>query len=281
MCGRYKRRSDKQKIAEAFSVNVGLDETFFEPGDDFSPQSIQPVIHLNEDGDRQIEMMRWSFKLPDRPRPLFNARSEGIERAAFWKNAFLKGRCIVPGDAIFEWKEVEKGRKKPKYEFVIPGQEPFGMAAVWRLWKEPEDRAVGANLRDPDRRAQRIDGSHSQPHDHIPGTARLRGISCACRKTAGSPATHFACEQDEGDLGRDHSNHQQGSRFVRQPMNGFAAERTIVFSIFVFAPCNYRKRSITNSNSRMALLRQRRASSSCPSRDAPRSKVSLSSRTMN
>ena len=87
MCGRYKRRSDKQKIAEAFSVNAGLDETFFEPGDDFSPQSIQPVIHLNEDGDRQIEMMRWSFKLPDRPRPLFNARSEGIERAAFWKNA--------------------------------------------------------------------------------------------------------------------------------------------------------------------------------------------------
>lgn len=23
----------------------------------------------------------------------------------------------------------------PKYEIVIPGQEPFGMAGVWKLWK--------------------------------------------------------------------------------------------------------------------------------------------------
>ncbi len=28
-----------------------------------------------------------------------------------------------------------KGQKKPKYEFTIPGQEPFGMAGVWKLWK--------------------------------------------------------------------------------------------------------------------------------------------------
>ena len=103
MCGRYKRRSDKQRIAETFAVAAGLDETFFDPGDDFSPQSMQPVIHLNEDGERQIEMMRWAFKLPDRARLLFNARSEGIERAKYWKDAFLRGRCIVPGDAIYEW----------------------------------------------------------------------------------------------------------------------------------------------------------------------------------
>ena len=83
--------------------------------------------------------MRWAFKLPDRPRPLFNARSEGIEHAKFWKDAFLKGRCIVPGDAIYEWQEVKKG-KKPKYEFVIPGQEPFGMAAVWKLWKNAKTK---------------------------------------------------------------------------------------------------------------------------------------------
>ncbi|WP_084214454.1 SOS response-associated peptidase family protein [Terriglobus sp. TAA 43] len=28
-------------------------------------------------------------------------------------------------------------RKKPKWEFTIPGQRPFGMAAVWKLWKNP------------------------------------------------------------------------------------------------------------------------------------------------
>jgi len=133
MCGRYRRKSDKQRIAEAFQVEVGLDDLPYEEGDDLRPQSLQPVIFTNNDGERQIELMRWAFKLPDRL--LFNARSEGIERSKFWKDAFLTGRCIVPADAIYEWKEAETGKKKPKYEFTIPGQQPFGMAAVWKLWK--------------------------------------------------------------------------------------------------------------------------------------------------
>jgi putative SOS response-associated peptidase YedK len=133
MCGRFKRGSDKQRIADAFAVSAGLDETFFESEDYLRPQSMQPVIYLNEDGERKIEMMRWAFKLPDRL--LFNARSEGIERSNFWADAFLKGRVIVPGDAIYEWQEAEKGKKKPKYEFVVRGHKPFGMAGVWKLWK--------------------------------------------------------------------------------------------------------------------------------------------------
>jgi putative SOS response-associated peptidase YedK len=136
MCGRYKRTSDKQRIEEVFSVQVGLDDLPYEEGNDLRPQSLQPVILKNEAGERQIELMRWAFKLPDRL--LFNARSEGIEQSKFWKDPFLTGRCIVPGDAVYEWQEVEKGKKKPKYEFVIPGQEPFGMAAVWKFWKNPK-----------------------------------------------------------------------------------------------------------------------------------------------
>jgi putative SOS response-associated peptidase YedK len=61
---------------------------------------------------------------------LFTARSEGIERAQFWKDSFLKRRCIVPADAFFEWQKVEHGKRKTKYEVVIPGREPFGIAGV-------------------------------------------------------------------------------------------------------------------------------------------------------
>jgi putative SOS response-associated peptidase YedK len=98
VCGRYKRVSDKQRIAEAFKVSVGLDETVFDEGDDLRPRSMQPVIYTNDSGERQMELMQWAFKLPDRL--LFNARSEGIECSKFWKDAFLTGRCILPGDAI-------------------------------------------------------------------------------------------------------------------------------------------------------------------------------------
>lgn len=81
MCGRYRRRSDKQRIAEAFQISAGLEELYVTAEDDTAPGSIQPVVHINKDGERQIGLMRWGFKLPDRL--LFNARSEGIEIAQF------------------------------------------------------------------------------------------------------------------------------------------------------------------------------------------------------
>lgn len=135
MCGRYRRRSDKQCIAEAFAVHAGLDELYLESEDDIAPGSIQPVVRLNPDGERQIELMRWGFKLPDRL--LFNARSEGIERANFWKELFSKRRCIIPADSFYEWQQAKSGRK-PRFEITIPGRQPFGMAGVWSQWKNPK-----------------------------------------------------------------------------------------------------------------------------------------------
>ncbi|MFP5276273.1 MAG: SOS response-associated peptidase [Acidobacteriota bacterium] len=139
MCGRYRRRSDKQRIAEAFEVGMGLEELYLEPEEDIAPGSIQPVVLTNQAGEREIVLMRWGFKLPDRH--LFNARSEGIDRAQFWKDSFQLRRCIVPADAIFEWKQMLHG-KKPKYEITIPGREPFGMAGVWKPWKNPRTNQV-------------------------------------------------------------------------------------------------------------------------------------------
>jgi putative SOS response-associated peptidase YedK len=135
MCGRYRRRSDKQRIAEAFEVGMGLDELYLETQDDIAPGSVQPVVLENADGARQIEMMRWGFKLPDRF--LFNARSEGVETSRFWKESFRQRRCLVPADSFYEWQKV-KGGKKPKYEFEIVGRQPFGMAGIWAPWKNPK-----------------------------------------------------------------------------------------------------------------------------------------------
>ena len=136
MCGRYRRRSDKQRIAEAFAVHDCLDELQHEPEEDIAPGSIQPVVRLNDEGERQLEFMRWGFKKED-GRLLFNARSEGIETANFWKKAFNERRCIIPADSFFEWRKVQTG-KKPKYEFTIRQGQPFGMAGLWSRWKNPK-----------------------------------------------------------------------------------------------------------------------------------------------
>ena len=64
MCGRFKRKSDKQKVARVFEVQAGLEDTDFAPGDDLRPQSMQPVVYMNEAGERQIELMRWGANSP-------------------------------------------------------------------------------------------------------------------------------------------------------------------------------------------------------------------------
>ena len=46
MYGRYRRKSDKQRIAEVFQVEVSLNDLPYEEGDDLRPQSLQPVIYL-------------------------------------------------------------------------------------------------------------------------------------------------------------------------------------------------------------------------------------------
>jgi putative SOS response-associated peptidase YedK len=130
MCGRYKRKSDKHRIAEAFQIQQALEEMCLEPDDDISPGSVQPVVYSGEDGTRQLELMRWGFKMPDRL--LFNARSEGINRWSVWRESFETRRCIVPADSFYEWEKLRKGRK---YEFTVPGRELFGMAGIWAPWK--------------------------------------------------------------------------------------------------------------------------------------------------
>jgi putative SOS response-associated peptidase YedK len=136
MCGRYRLRSDKQRIAEAFQAHADLEELYLDVEEDAAPGSIQPVVAVNRDGERQIEMMRWGFKVPDRL--LFNARSEGIESANFWKESFSKRRCIVPADSFFEWEKAASASRKPKFEFTVPGRAPFGMAGLWLLWRNPK-----------------------------------------------------------------------------------------------------------------------------------------------
>jgi len=105
MCGRYGRRGDKQKIAEAFQFRTSLEEVDFDETFDAAPGSVQPVVMMNDEGMRDLSLIRWGFKLPDRL--LFNVRSEGITTAKFCKDKFRDHRCIVPASSYFEWQNCD------------------------------------------------------------------------------------------------------------------------------------------------------------------------------
>lgn len=63
MCGRYQRRSDRQRIAEAFQAGEVDDFAFqLAPSYNVTPQSMQPLVRLDsETGKRKLALMRWGL----------------------------------------------------------------------------------------------------------------------------------------------------------------------------------------------------------------------------
>jgi putative SOS response-associated peptidase YedK len=60
MCGRFHRFDDVQKMATQFRVKY--DESLFAPPTyNAPPQTWQPVIRLDQDGEREIVNMRWGL----------------------------------------------------------------------------------------------------------------------------------------------------------------------------------------------------------------------------
>jgi putative SOS response-associated peptidase YedK len=62
MCGRYRRKSDKQQIAEAFHANgPSIDSLMIAPNGDIRPTTFQPIIRADDEGARLLELARWGF----------------------------------------------------------------------------------------------------------------------------------------------------------------------------------------------------------------------------
>jgi putative SOS response-associated peptidase YedK len=148
MCGRYQRRSDKQKIAEAFQLGSvdGL-ALEFAPDYNAAPQSTQPVIVWDEEfGTRSLQMMFWRFLPPFVTDPkkfkldTINARGESLMDSNTWRDAFLHNRCLVPVDSFVEWKRVDAKTKLP-WVFAMKDEEPFALAGVYRRWRSPDRKS--------------------------------------------------------------------------------------------------------------------------------------------
>lgn len=147
MCGRYARRSDKQKIAELFAIH-GPVIPDFGPSWNVAPQTFQPVVRLNQDtGQREIVLMRWGLipywaKEPSIGLRTINAKGETITTAPAFREAIKYRRCLVPADAFYEWQKLDAKNKQP-FAIAMKDEKPYALAGLWEKWK---DRKVGTDL---------------------------------------------------------------------------------------------------------------------------------------
>jgi putative SOS response-associated peptidase YedK len=142
MCGRYVRRSDKQRIAEHFQVH-GPSIPDFSPSYNVAPQTFQPVIRLNRDtGEREIVLMRWGL-VPSWARDAkvgystINAQAETIAISPTYRQAFKHRRCLVPADAFYEWQKIDSKTKQP-FAIALKTGEPYAFAGLWEIWRDTE-----------------------------------------------------------------------------------------------------------------------------------------------
>jgi putative SOS response-associated peptidase YedK len=142
MCGRYVRRSDKQRIAEHFQVH-GLSLPGFGPSWNVAPQTFQPVIRLNRDtSEREIVLMRWGL-VPFWARDAkvsystINAQAETITISPTYREAFKHRRCLVPADAFYEWQRIDSKTKQP-FAIALKTGEPYAFAGLWERWRNAD-----------------------------------------------------------------------------------------------------------------------------------------------
>jgi len=147
MCGRYVRRSDKQRIAEHFHVH-GPSLPEFGPSWNVAPQTFQPIVRLDRDtGEREVVLMRWGlipFWSNDEKIGLrtINAKAETITTTPAFREAFKYRRCLVPADAFYEWQKLDAKTRQP-FAIAMKDGRPYAFAGVWEKWK---DRAARADL---------------------------------------------------------------------------------------------------------------------------------------
>lgn len=147
MCGRYFRRSDKQRIADAF--RAGIPSTLeILPSYNVAPSSMQPVIVEDRDtAERTVCLMRWGL-IPawcDDPKKLglstINAKAESLMEKPMWRGPFTRRRCLVPADGYYEWQKRDAKSKQP-WAFGLRSGALLAFAGVWERWKPREPGAA-------------------------------------------------------------------------------------------------------------------------------------------
>lgn len=143
MCGRFVKKSDKEKLRKRFGFDDPSQDVLFEPRFNIAPSQEHPVLLVSQD-KRVVRMMKWGLvpywsKDPKIGYKMINARAEGIEQKPSFKIPLKRKRCLIMADGFYEWHKPDKKTKIPYY-FRLKSGEPFAFAGLWDLWQNGDQK---------------------------------------------------------------------------------------------------------------------------------------------
>jgi putative SOS response-associated peptidase YedK len=138
MCGRVVQKTPLGEIRVLFETTNPVPNTA--PTFNGAPTDRLPVVRLDRDGRRSLDLLRWGLvpwwakdiKMGAR---CINAMSETVASKPAFRDPFARGqRCIVPVDAFYEWEKI--GAAKQPYAIVSADGLPLALAGLWERWKD-------------------------------------------------------------------------------------------------------------------------------------------------
>ena len=143
MCGRYQITRLRQwaekagrhlRMATTPALPTGVEDRY-----NVAPQQELPVLVGGEDGPR-FEVLRWGLVPPwavegdparkGKSAGIINARAETVADKPAFRDAYRRGRCLVPADAFYEWKKPADGGRKRPYRLGFSDGEHFAFAGL-------------------------------------------------------------------------------------------------------------------------------------------------------
>ena len=163
MCGRFILHHATEEVAERFAVEQTLLE--LQPRYNIAPS--QPVAAVIQRESRVLAELQWGLvpswaRDPAVGHRMINARAESAATRPAFRNAFARGRCLIPASGWFEWKR--RGRQRLPMLLRRRGGEPFAMAGLYERWKRSDDavlRTCAILTTEPDEVAATV-------HDRMP-----------------------------------------------------------------------------------------------------------------
>jgi putative SOS response-associated peptidase YedK len=138
MCGRYAITLPPEAIRQLFRTYGELPNwpAYYNA----APTTALPVVRQGKEG-RALALMQWGlipwFSKDGKPSySTTNARAEGVQTAASYREPFKARRCIVPASGYFEWTG-SKNDRQPHYFTRADGQ-PIALAGLWDRWRSAD-----------------------------------------------------------------------------------------------------------------------------------------------
>jgi SOS response associated peptidase (SRAP) len=117
MCGRTFQKTPLSEIRVLFGTVNPLPN--FAPTYNAAPTDTLPVVRLDRDGRRALDLLRcglipWWAKDAKIGAHCINAMAETVTTKPAFRDAFNRGqRCLVPVDGFYEWQKRPAGPKQP------------------------------------------------------------------------------------------------------------------------------------------------------------------------